>query len=145
MKHFLLTLAVLLSLSISSFADDVKVSSVVLESFNSSFKKAKEVNWSVKSNLYKASFVLDGQYITAFYDFEDRLLAMTRNLSSSQLPISLQASLKEEEGFWISELFEVSNDEGTSYYVKLENADTMLVLKATANSSWTTYQKERKS
>jgi hypothetical protein len=62
-----------------------------------------------------------------------------------QLPISLQTSLKKQCGdLWISDLFEVANDQGTSYYVTLENADTKIVLKS-SGSDWTTYQKQRKS
>ena len=73
------------------------------------------------------------------------MIAITRNISSTQLPISLQTNLKNNyEGFWISDLFEVANEEGTTYYVTVENADTKLILKS-SNSDWVTYQKERKS
>ncbi len=68
---------------------------------------------------------------------------MTRNISSSQLPILLQTTLKKEfTGHWISDLFEIANDEGTSYYVTLENAGIKLVLKSTNNTAWTKFQKK---
>lgn len=147
MKRIILTLTVLFSLtSMSSFAGEETVSPVVLESFKSSFKNATEVDWTVKENLYKAHFAMDGQYITVFYSCEGEMMAMTKNMSAHQLPIALQVALKNEiENQWITELFEVANEEGTTYYVTLENADTKLVLKASSGSSWTHYQKANKS
>lgn len=146
MKRIVITLTVLFSLvGLSSFANEVKVNSQVLESFNSYFKNATEVDWTVSQNFYKADFSLNGQYVAAYYDEAGQLVAITRNISSTQLPISLQANLKKgHEDFWISDLFEVANEQGTTYYVTLENADTKLVLKS-SGSSWTSFQKQRKS
>ncbi len=146
MKRIVITLTVLFSLvSFSSFANEVKVNSKVLESFNSYFKNATEVDWTVSQNFYKADFSLNGQYVAAYYDEAGQLVAITRNISSTQLPISLQANLKKgHEQFWISDLFEVANEQGTTYYVTLENADTKLVLKS-SGSDWTGFQKQRKS
>jgi len=146
MKRFLITLTVLFSLiSMSSFASDSKVDSRVLKSFETSFKNATEVDWTVTNNFYKAKFSLNGQYVAAYFDGSGNMIAITRNISSTQLPISLQTNLKNNyEGFWISDLFEVANEEGTTYYVTVENADTKLILKS-SNSDWVTYQKERKS
>lgn len=146
MKRILVTLTVVLSLiSMSSFANEEKVNSRVLESFKSNFKTATEVDWTVSENFYKADFSLNGQYVAAFYDESGQLVALTRNISSTQLPISLQTNLKKDhEGYWISDLFEVANEQGTTYYVTLENGDTKLVLKS-AGSNWTSFQKQRKS
>ena len=117
-----------------------------LESFNSSFKNATEVNWTITATYAKADFAMNGQYVAAYYDITGKLIALTRNISSLQLPITLQASLKNSyENYWISDLFEVANDEGTYYYVTLENSDTKVVLKGSANSEWSTYQKSRKA
>jgi hypothetical protein len=146
MKKILFTLTILLSLaSFSSFANEETVTPGVLQSFKSSFKNAQDVNWSVVQNFYKANFVMNGQHVAAFYDASGELVALSRNISSVQLPISLQTGLKQRyQGFWISDLFEVANDSGTSYYVTLENGDTKLVLKSTENG-WATFQKQRKS
>jgi hypothetical protein len=146
MKRFLITLTVLFSLiSMSSFASDSKVDSRVLKSFETSFKNATEVDWTVTNNFYKAKFSLNGQYVAAYFDASGNMMAITRNISSTQLPIALQTNLKNNyEGLWISDLFEVANEEGTTYYVTVENADTKLILKSSV-SDWATYQKERKS
>jgi hypothetical protein len=147
MKFLLVALTAVFSLfSTSSNAKDVKVSSVVLQSFNSSFENASEVKWSASNNYYKAEFNFNGQYISAYYEAGGCMIAATKNITSVQLPFSLQQSLKKNsENFWISELFELNDDSGTSYYVTLENGDTKVVLKSNSTRGWETYQKHRKS
>ena len=146
MKRLVVTLTIALSLiSLSSFANGEDVSPRAVESFNSSFKNATEVKWTVTDNYYKADFALSGQYISAFYDTQGKMIAMTRNISSLQLPIVLQADLKKNyDNYWISDVFEMANEEGTSYYITLETADTQLVLKSNVDS-WSTFKKQRKS
>ncbi|MGZ8543907.1 MAG: hypothetical protein ACXWV0_01360 [Flavisolibacter sp.] len=148
MKRLVLTLTLALSLiSFSSFAkDDVVVSPAALQSFKNAFKTATEVNWTAGENFFKADFSMNGQYVSAFYNAEGYMIALTRNISSLQLPITLQASLKNNfDQYWISELFEVANEEGTAYYITLENADTKMVMKSSAGTDWSTYKKVRKS
>jgi hypothetical protein len=126
--------------------EGTKVAPAVLKSFENTFTNAQQVDWSVTNNFYKVVFTMNGQYVTAFYGNTGNLMALTRNLTSTQLPLSLQADLKKEHGdYWISDLFEIANDEGTYYYVTLENSETKVVLKGSANSEWSTYQKTRKA
>lgn len=145
MKRLLVTLTIALSfISLSSFAND-EVSPSAVKSFNTSFKNATEVKWTVTDNYFKADFALNGQYVSAFYDTEGRMIALTRNISSLQLPIALQADLKSNyDAYWISDVFELANETGTSYYITLETADTQLVLKSEGDS-WSNFKKQRKS
>ena len=148
MKFLLITLISLFSLvsTKSHASDEVTVSAAVVASFNSSFKNASEVSWKVTNNFYKADFVLNSQYVSAFYDNTGNLVAVTRNINSFQLPMTLQTKLKNAYGsYWISDLFEMSDDQGTSYYVTIENGDTKTTLKSNGTSDWSVYQKQRKS
>ena len=147
MKRFFVTLTLALSLfSMSSFAaDDFTISDAAVKSFKSSFKTATEVSWSVSGTLYKASFLLNGQYVAAFFDGEGQMMAITRNISSTQLPIALQASIKKNyDKYWITDLFEVANEDGTSYYITLENGDSKITLKSTPKTDWSHYKKVSK-
>jgi hypothetical protein len=146
MKRLLVTLTIALSLiSLSSFANGEDVSPRAVKSFNRSFKAATEVKWTVTDNYFKADFALNGQYVSAFYDADGKMIALTRNVSSLQLPIALQADLKNNyDCYWISDVLEVANDEGTSYYITLETADEQLTLKSNGDS-WNTFKKQRKS
>ena len=145
MKKMTLTLAIALS-TLCSFAGEVNVSGKVLDAFNNSFATAKDVTWTASRNYYKAAFVFNNQHVFAFYSTEGELMGLTRYISSLDLPISLQASLKKDyNNYWISDLFEVSNSEGTSYYITLENADAKLVLKSISGDDWKSYDKKTKS
>ncbi len=148
MKSLFILLTVISSLiSTAGFArDEPEVSRAAIASFQSAFAAASEVKWTVNENYFKAEFALNGQYASAYYDAEGALIATTRNISSLQLPISLQASLKKEyANYWVSELFEISNESGTQYYVTLENADNKLVLRSACYNEWKTYKKTSKA
>jgi len=146
MKRLLVILTIALSLvSLSSFANGEDVSPRAVKSFNKSFKNATEVKWTVTDNYFKADFALNGQYVSAFYNEDGGMIALTRNLSSLQLPIALQADLKSNYNcYWISNVLEVANEEGTSYYITLETGDEQLTLKSSGDS-WSTFKKQRKS
>ena len=141
----LVTAAASLLANVSSAADKIEIAPAAIQSFKSTFAQASEVNWSVANNLYKADFALNGQYASVFYDAEGGLVATTRNISSLQLPLTLQANLKKEYAdYWISDLFELTNADGISYFVTLQSGDTKLILKGSALSEWTVFQKTRK-
>lgn len=145
MKKTLLALVVLVS-SLAVNAAGKNVNEKVLNAFKTEFTTASQVEWSTGPNYYKASFVFNDKHVFAFYNAEGRLLGLTRNITTSELPLKLQADLKKNyDTYWISDLFEAAREEGTSYYLTLENADTRLVLKASADNSWTVYEKTKKS
>jgi hypothetical protein len=138
-------IAAAMFVSFSAFANDEKVSPKVLNSFNTEFSTAQEVQWTVTDEYYKASFGMNGAKVYAFYNLDGDLIGITRNISSAQLPISLQASLKKNyTGYWISDLFEIANNNGTSYYVTMENGEKKVVLNSSNGSEWSTYKKDRK-
>jgi hypothetical protein len=145
MKKIILTLAVALS-TLCSFAGEENVSSRVLDAFKSEFASAKEVAWTANRDYYKAAFVFNNQHVFAFYSPDGELMGLTRYISSLDLPLNLQADLKKGySAYWISDLFEVSNNDGTSYYITLENAGSKIVLKSTGGEDWTVYQKIAKA
>ena len=146
MKPLFIVVTVLASFfTTSSFAAKQDVAPVVLKAFQNSFSTAKEVNWTATANYYKAQFQWNGQYVYAFYSATGDLVALTRNISSFQLPISLQTRLKKDYSqYWITDLFEVTNDAGTSYYVTIENADAKVILKSASATAWNVYQKSQK-
>ena len=147
MKKMMIILAMMITLgTMSAFAGEENVSAKVLNAFKSDFNSAKEVEWTVGSDFYKAAFTFNGQHVFAFYNTDGEMLALTRYISSLDLPLTLQGDLKKNySDYWISDLFEVSNNNGTNYYITLENADSKVVLKTEGNNTWKTYKKVRKA
>jgi hypothetical protein len=146
MKKMMIALAMVFTLITTTSFAGATVKQEVLNAFKTEFTKATEVNWSVGDTYYKAAFTMNDQKLFAFYSLDGEFLALTRNISSLQLPLNLQKSLKNRvTGQWITDLFEVANGEGTAYYITLESADTKVVLKSVGGSDWTVYKKINKA
>jgi len=144
MKKMIMTLAIAVS-SLAAFAGEENVSQKVLNAFNQEFVSAKQVEWATGNNYYRASFIYNNKHVFAYYDMEGELLALTRYISSMDLPLSLQTGLKKDySDYWISDLFEVAKNEGTNYYITLENADTQLTLHSTGAGGWDVYKSAKK-
>ncbi len=148
MKKSILIGALLLMVGLSTTFANIKetVNERVLNSFNKEFVGAKEVNWENGKTFAKATFKLNNQVMFAYYSQDGELLAVTRNLISGQLPISLLADLKKNySDYWITDLFEMANNQETSYYITLESASQTIVLRSVGAAGWETFKKEKKS
>jgi hypothetical protein len=144
MRHLSLSLFLFLVFGVNTFAGDTAVSPNVLQSFQNKFNSVKDVTWTAGKEIYKAEFVYSSQYISAYYDAEGNMLALTKNILSTQLPLFLGSSLKEKhDGYWIADVIEFSTEDGTSYYATIENADEKIILKSSQNS-WMVSKKIRK-
>jgi hypothetical protein len=141
MKKLMIALFFLGALSIhASAAEEQPICAPVLKSFQATFTAAKDVNWEATSNSYKVSFLYNNQHITAFYNCDGKLAAVTKNLATSDLPLLLETSLKEQyHAYWITGVVEFSSKDETSYYVTVENADEKVVLKSSQNT-WTVFR-----
>jgi len=146
MKKIMLTLAIVIGSLGAAFAGEEEVNAKVLGAFKKEFSAAKEISWTVTSNYYLASFVYNDQHVAAYYNLDGDLMALTRHISPADLPLALQSDLKRNHSeYWISDLFEVANDNGTAYYITMEDAEATVVLKATNGKNWETYKKVKKS
>jgi hypothetical protein len=146
MKKTIFSIAAVLMIGLSAFANNgTDVNQQAVRAFTKDFSTAKNAVWEQNKDFIKVTFTYAEQVMCAFYNNSGELQAVTRNILSDQLPLSLLTELKKEyNGFWISGLFEMASDDQTSYYVTLENADKTLVLKSVGISNWSVYSKTRK-
>ena len=145
MKKILLVLGLVATMGVCSAYPSERVSQKALASFKTEFTTAKNVEWETGANYFRAAFTMNDQQIFAFYNVEGDLLSVARYISSIQLPVNLFSDLKNNYNkYWISDLFEVSNNEGLHYYVTLETADSKLVMRSSNGGSWSTYSKNKK-
>ena len=113
--------------------------------FKQEFVDAKDVSWQKTNNYYKASFKMDNQVVTAYFTPEGEFMGVIHNILSTQLPINLQTTLKNEyDGYWITELFEFARHDGNDYFVTIQNADQVITLQSNGGSSWSTFSKAKK-
>jgi hypothetical protein len=147
MKKKILFLSIaLISLTAFSFAADAPaINKNVISSFNQQFTSAKDVKWNYQVKYVKAEFTMNDMVLFAYFNDNGDLLAVTRFISPNQLPLSLLSNLKKDyDAYWISDLFEIQTENGTSYYATLENADQVVVLKSDGTNGWNTYKREKR-
>ena len=147
MKKNILSLALVLIIGLSSsFANYAEgVNQKVISSFKKDFASAKDVKWESGKEYIRATFTMNGQVLFAYYSETGEMLAMTRNILSSQLPINLQNDLRKEySSFWITDLFEMAAGNETKYFVTLETTDNIIVLKSVDAVNWEEFKKVKK-
>jgi hypothetical protein len=148
MKKMIMLLGMVFTLStMYAFTGEDAVNKNVLTSFNSDYASATDAVWTVGSNYYKVAFTWKQQKLFAYYDVKGGFIAVARYISPLQLPLALQNSLKKNyQDYWISDLFEKADkEEGTGYYITLENADSKIVMASTTGGDWETFRKTKKS
>ena len=141
-KKVAVAMALLLTLGTSyAFAGPAdEVSGEIKVSFSRSFKGARLMSTEAHEAFTKLTFKMNDVIMSAFYSPDGELLAVTRNILSTQLPMSLMLGLKNDySAYWITELFEFNGSDNTNcYYVSLESADQQVTLRSNGDR-WEVY------
>ena len=140
------TAALLLTVGISSsFANPKDRTDAVTASFHRDFKTAVLISTESNSHYTKLTFQMNDMVLFAFYSGEGNLLAVVRNIKSSQLPIQLMLKVKSDySNYWISDLFELDAEGSTNYYITIEDANTTVTLRSADTTTWEVYSKKTK-
>ena len=146
MKKILMAVAVFLTITTgTAFANNTEVNSKVIKAFNTTFGSVEDVTWTTGSDFYKASFTYNSKFVYAYYSLDGKFLGLTRLMATSELPLILQTSIKKNYAdMWVTDLFEVANADGTAYYLTVEDAENVLIVKSAGGSDWTTFKKSKK-
>lgn len=146
MKKITMILAMALTVSTTfAFTGGETVNSQALNTFNSEFIQATDASWTVSKDFNKVTFTMNGEQLEAYYNKSGEFMAVTRNISTVQLPASLKKSLKKfMDNSWITDLFEITNLDQTSWYVTIETADSKVVLTSHNGGKWSVFQKSDK-
>jgi len=138
----LLTLSASFAFSGTNGINDVN--NEIRTSFKKDFRNAQLLSTESHKAFTKLNFKMDGLIMSAFYSEGGELLAVTHNILSTQLPINLMISLKNNyNSYWITELFEFTGDNDSCYYVSLENADSKVTLRSNGDQ-WEVYSSVKK-
>jgi hypothetical protein len=145
-KRFAFVVALLLTVGVgSSFAAPADDSNdAIIATFHKDFRTADVMQVEAKKEYTKLTFKMNGVIMFAYYNENGDLMAVVRNILSTQLPIRLLMNLKEKQTdeLWISDLFEIDQNGQTTYYATLENSENKVTLRSADATSWQTYQKK---
>lgn len=141
-----LTAALLLTAGLgSSFARNTTNDNDNIDAyFHRDFKQAELISTNAGVGYIKVTFKMSSMILTAYYSNSGELLAVTHNITSTQLPIQLLIPVKRDySDYWISDLFEYDANGSASYFITLENADKKITLRSN-EGDWETYNKTTK-
>ncbi len=140
-KIVILTALVILAVA-TTFANDNEIGKNALSTFSETFTKATNVKWERNSHYYAASFQMNGQSLTALLSENGDMIAVSRNILSTEMPLHLQTTLaRDYSAYWISDLVEYAVGSETRYYVTVEDADKKIVLESVNTYDWTLVKK----
>jgi hypothetical protein len=139
----LFTVAILLTST--TFANDsVDPLLQIQKRFSSMFTNTAEVSWTTISDYYQVKFLQAGQHLTAYYNASGEFVSLSRNLSTSMLPLILQEKLQNKLlNSWVTNSFELYRENGTEYFVTVENANEKTIYRS-ENTDWSTYKRSQK-
>jgi hypothetical protein len=145
MKQSIIVTVLLTIFTSYSFASTTAdINSSIKTSFHQEFQNAQILSTETYQTFTKLTFRMNDAVLSAFYAENGELLAVTRNILSSQLPLNLLTNLRKRFGnYWITDLFEFDRDSQNCYYVSIENADTKMTLRSTGEG-WQLYSSVKK-
>jgi hypothetical protein len=135
--------AIVMLLSISSFAtetktvspDHEKVTPVVKAAFENDFSKATLVKWDKTDEFYFASFLLNNVKVDAAYTENGELIGTSRRIAADQMPLSIAVALADNYGGYEvdNSVVELTHQSVTRYYVTVTNKTQTVKLKCYSN------------
>jgi|SRR4030095_1763048 len=144
MKKMFLILTMSLATTVL-FASVTVVNPKILEAFKKEFVNVQEVRWTEGPDYSIAQFLYNGQPVRAYYSNSGESLGLFRYISSLNLPVNLQFSLKKRYSyFWITDLYELSKGGVTNYFITIEDADESIMLKASSDVDWVVFKSVEK-
>jgi hypothetical protein len=150
MKKIFLTAATIGLLGTSVFAFDggkktekvIPVTYSVENQFDSEFSNAKEVAWTVTSNVQKATFTVDGVAMTAFYSLQNDFLGVTTDVDYSEVANKAKVEIADQyKGYTVGEVIKLetpdtdSSFDSTVYFVDLKNDAKEVLVRVTPSAS----------
>ena len=144
-RIFALTTALLLTIGVSnSFANGGHNANDNANWLRKDFSQVELLDTKTDANYTRFTFKLNGTVLTAYYSPIGDLIAVTQNITSTQLPLPLLMQVKRNyANYWISDLFELNADGESNYYITLESADKKVTLRS-SDYNWEVFSKTAK-
>ena len=146
MKKLIALTASMIMIATISFANDgaAPKDQRISENFNKHFAVAESVNWTYNQQFATANFIMNGQSMAAHFAPDAKMLGVSRNITTNELPMNLIRNLKQQlKNSWVTDVFEYATPDSDAYYVTIENADSKIILKS-SDGQFYTYKKTAK-
>ena len=147
MKKIFLPLSLLLTVVASTaFANkDNNPGPGIEEVFKQEFTGAENVSWSQQENYQKATFVLRGHRVIAYFNDDNELAGCIRDIFYDQLPLAVMKAIDNKfPAADVQEVREITNIDGTSYSVSAELNNKKYKVKVSSSGNITDIEKQAK-
>lgn len=148
MKQLFIMALLAIATGTSAFAGPNTISTKVNEHFSASFKNAKNVNWKTDNKFDKASFVIDGKKVQAFYDEFGDLIGTSKTYDFDKLPKSAIETITTKytyPDYQLKDCIEfVSGGNETNYYISMARKNETVVLEITTGGMVSVFAKMKK-
>lgn len=146
MKQFVMAAAILFATVCTTAAPTApRITPEVLNAFKAEFQDVENVQWSVKNDLFVATFEFNNQRVSALFTEEGQLEAMQRVISADQLLMPASATVQQlGKTSVISAVAEVWQNQEFFYLVKTETASHIVTYKVFTDGSTVRIQKKKK-
>lgn len=143
MKKFFLAAILFTAGVVSAFANPVGKDPKAEQLFSRQFAGAQNITWSrTEEGVLKVNFVWGGHSSVAYFNEQSELIASARNMFFDQLPMAVVRSVETKfKSPVVTEVRELSTDEGTSYSLVLEEGTKKFKVKL--NSAGEILSKDR--
>ena len=116
--------------------EDPEPSQVVLNEFKKEFSFAENVKWDKQDEFDKATFVLMGRRVVAYFNNLGQMEGCIRDIFFDQLPLAVMTAVdKRFADAEVTDVSEISNSEGTSYRIRLYSKNKKYSVKVSANGN----------
>jgi hypothetical protein len=119
-----------------AFAAGPEPGELVLNGFKKEFSSAENVSWDKQDEYDKATFVLGGRRVVAYFNSEGKMEGCVRDLFFDQLPLAVMTAVDRKYGSSnVLDIREITNEEGTSYRLTVEVKKKMHRVKVTPDGN----------
>lgn len=141
----IVSLSLMLTAGLSSFAIDnpaIGPGQQVLDGFKKEFSSAQNVTWDKQDEFDKATFVLAGRRVIAYFSNEGNLEGCIRDIFFDQLPLAVMTAVDRRfTNAVVLEVREITNAEGTSYRIYLESKERKYRVRISSHGNINDVQK----
>ncbi len=138
MKKMIMAISfIALTIGNMAFAGEKEIDKRVKQNFEKEFAGAVDVKWYSLDDYVQVDFTFRDMRLMGYYSQDGETLGLARHITFSSLPLQLQLDVKKSyKDYWITQIYELDNKEGTRYFITIENADKSIKLGSIGSTGW---------
>src|SRR5258705_8452905 len=148
MKKIFVSLSLLLAIATSTaFANVIIIdpNPGMEEVFKKEFAGAENVSWSQQENYQKATFILAGHRVIAYFNEDNEFAGCIRDILYDQLALIVTKAIdKKFPGAEMLDVREITNSDGTSYLLRTDWNNKKYKVKITSDGNISEIEKLKK-